>query len=430
LIEKGKFKHLIGLKKNILSLNLEFYISKRLIAAKKYKNSISAPIIKIGIISIALGIIVMLISIATGVGLQKKIKEKISGFNGHIQIVNFDSNQSLVSLVPISNNQTYIDEIKKNPQVHHIQTFAKKAGIIKTDSDFEGVLVKGVSSDYDWSFFKHYLVEGQVPEFGIEVSQDILISKTIAQKLQLKLGEEVVIWFVREELNKPPQIRKFKIKGIYYTGYPEFDNSFVWIDLKHIQKLNKWEDTEVGGFEVFINDFDQIEKVGNEVYKLVPTHMNSTTILEQFPLIFEWIALFDSNIAAIITLMVLIAGFNMITALLVLILEQTRMIGILKALGATNWQIRKIFMVQATYLVMKGLFWGNFIGIGMLLIQQYFGVITLNPETYYVDTAPVYLNPLTILILNLGVVILSYLMLLLPSYYITKITPVKAIRFE
>ena len=194
-------------------MNLEFYISKRLIAAKKYKNSISAPIIKIGIISIALGIIVMLISIATGVGLQKKIKEKISGFNGHIQIVNFDSNQSLVSLVPISNNQTYIDEIKKNPQVHHIQTFAKKAGIIKTDSDFEGVLVKGVSSDYDWSFFKHYLVEGQVPEFGIEVSQDILISKTIAQKLQLKLGEEVVIWFVRVSCGLTSNIFKNLING-------------------------------------------------------------------------------------------------------------------------------------------------------------------------------------------------------------------------
>jgi lipoprotein-releasing system permease protein len=186
----------------------------------------------------------------------------------------------------------------------------------------------------------------------------------------------------------------------------------------------------VGGFEVFIKDFDQIKTVGAEVYRLLPTHINSTTILEQFPLIFEWIALFDSNIAAIIIIMVLIAGFNMITALLVLILEQTRMIGILKSLGSTDWQIRKIFLYQATYLVLKGLFWGNLIGLGLLFIQKYFGVISLNPETYYVDKAPVYLPLATIIIMNLGVVALSYLMLLLPSYYITKINPVKAINFE
>jgi len=411
-------------------LNLELFISKRLITFKKHESSISSPIIKIGIASIALGIIVMLISIATGVGLQHKIREKISGFNGHIQIVNFDANQSLVTMVPISGNRKFMNEVKQNKNILSLQAFANKAGIIKTETDFEGIILKGVGTDFNWNFFKDYLIDGKLPIYTLELSNDLLISKTIADKLQLKVGDETVLWFVREDIQKSPQVRKLKIKGIYSTGFPDFDNSFVIGDIKHIQKLNKWQPEEVGGFEVFIKDFDQIKTVGAEVYRLLPTHINSTTILEQFPLIFEWIALFDSNIAAIIIIMVLIAGFNMITALLVLILEQTRMIGILKSLGSTDWQIRKIFLYQATYLVLKGLFWGNLIGLGLLFIQKYFGVISLNPETYYVDKAPVYLPLATIIIMNLGVVALSYLMLLLPSYYITKINPVKAINFE
>lgn len=411
-------------------MNLELFISKRLITFKKHESSISSPIIKIGIASIALGIIVMLISIATGVGLQHKIREKISGFNGHIQIVNFDANQSLVTMVPISGNRKFMNEVKQNKNILSLQAFANKAGIIKTETDFEGIILKGVGTDFNWNFFKDYLIDGKLPIYTLELSNDLLISKTIADKLQLKVGDETVLWFVREDIQKSPQVRKLKIKGIYSTGFPDFDNSFVIGDIKHIQKLNKWQPEEVGGFEVFIKDFDQIKTVGTEVYRLLPTHINSTTILEQFPLIFEWIALFDSNIAAIIIIMVLIAGFNMITALLVLILEQTRMIGILKSLGSTDWQIRKIFLYQATYLVLKGLFWGNLIGLGLLFIQKYFGVISLNPETYYVDKAPVYLPLATIIIMNLGVVALSYLMLLLPSYYITKINPVKAINFE
>ena len=411
-------------------MNFELFVTKRLIAAKKYKNSISAPIIKIGILSIAIGIIVMLIAIATGVGLQKKIRDKVSGFNGHIQVINFDTNQSLVSLVPLSKNQDFVYKVKKLDQFSHIQTFAKKAGIIKTASDFEGVIVKGVGNDYQWNFLKEYLIVGELPQYDKEISNEILISKTIANRLQLKIGQNTIVWFVREEENKPPQIRNFKIKGIYNTGFPEFDNSFVIADIRHIQKLNKWKADEVGGFEIFIKNFDKVKEVGNEVYKMLPTHLNSTTIVEEFPLIFEWIALFDTNIITIIILMILIAGFNMITALLVLIMEQTRMIGILKSMGTTNWQIRKIFLYQATYLVIRGLFWGNLIGLGLLFAQKYLGIITLNPETYYVDKAPVYISLGYILILNLGVVFLSYLMLLIPSYYISRITPVKAIRFE
>lgn len=372
----------------------------------------------------------MLISIATGIGLQQKIREKISGFNGHIQIVNFDANQSSFNLVPIENNQEFIAKLKSNSSIHHLQSFAKRPGIIKTNDDFEGVVVKGVDAQYDWSFFKDYLIEGEIPNYKDEISDEVLISKTLVDNLHLKLNDTIKVWFVREETDKPPLVRSWQIKGIYNTGFPDFDKSFVITDLKHIQKINKWQPNQVGGIEVFVYDFSQIETVGKKVYSEIPSDLNSTTVLEQFPLIFEWISLFDKNIYVIITLMIFVAGFNIITALLVLILEQTRMIGILKSMGAANNQIRKIFIYQATYLVIRGLIWGNLIGIGLLLIQKYFGVVSLNPETYYVNKAPVYIDWLYILLLNIGVVIVTYLMLILPSFYISKISPVKAIKFE
>ncbi len=411
-------------------MNYELFIAKRLIASKKYKNSISAPIIKIGMIAIALGIIVMLISIATGVGLQKKIRDKISGFNGHIQIVNYDYNNSMVSVKPISTQQDFYPNFTSVAGVEHMQVFAQKAGIIKTETEFEGIILKGVGADFNWSFFKDYLVSGEIPTYTDKRSDEILISKSIADRLRLNVGDQAAIWFVRNNLNKAPQVRKLTIKGIYNSGFPEFDNSYVLGDIKHIQRLNKWKADEVGGFEVIIDDFDAIDTVSSNIHTSIPSTLNSYSIKQKFPLIFEWISLFDSNIIAIIFIMLLVAGFNMITALLVLILERTQMIGILKALGDTNWHIRKIFLYQATYLIIKGLIWGNVIGLGLLFIQKYFGVVSLDPETYYVDKVPVYLNIGYILLLNLGVIVLSYMMLLIPSYFITKISPVKAIKFE
>jgi len=411
-------------------MNYELFIAKRLIASKKYKSSISAPIIKIGMIAIALGIIVMLVSIATGVGLQKKIREKISGFNGHVQIINYDSNNSLVSIKPITAKQDFYPDFTTVQGIHNVQVFAQKAGVIKTAQDFEGIILKGVGADYNWSFFKEYLVEGVVPTYTDKRSDEIIISKSIADRLQLKVADTVAIWFVRKNPNKLPQIRKLFIKGIYKSDFPEFDKSFVIGDIKHIQRLNKWKPDEIGGFEVVLNDFDDIDDISTKIRQELPPTLNSYSIKEKYPFVFEWISLFDSNIIAIIFIMVLVAGFNMVTALLVLILERTQMIGILKALGDTDWHIRKIFLYQATYLIIKGVLYGNIIGIGLLLIQKYFGVISLNPETYYVSSVPVYLNMGYVLLLNLGVIVLSYFMLLLPSYFITKISPVKAIKFE
>ncbi len=411
-------------------MNYELFIAKRIIASKKHKSSVSSPIIKISILAIAIGVIVMLFSVATGVGLQKKIKEKISGFNGDIQISNYDTNNSKITVTPISKNQDFYPDFDGLKNIKKVQVFATKAGIIRTPSEFEGIILKGVDQDYDWSFFKEYLVAGTFPKFGEKVSNEVLLSQKTANRLHLKVGDELHMFFVKNDPNKIPNSRKFLVSGIFNSGFEEFDETYLLGDIRHIQRINKWKPDEVGGFEVFVNNFNDLQETGFEVYSAIGSTLNAYTIAEMFPAIFEWLSLFDTNIFVIIGIMIIIAGINMITALLVLILERTQMIGILKALGNNNWSIRKIFLYNAAYLIIKGLFWGNLIGIGLLLIQKYFGIISLNPETYYVNQAPVNISMTHILLINLGTLLLCVLMLLIPSIIVSKISPVKAIKFD
>lgn len=372
----------------------------------------------------------MLISIATGVGLQKKIREKVSAFNGDIIITNFDTNFSNDSQNPISKDQDFYPTFKNIDGIKHVQVTASKGGVIRTETDFEGVVVKGVGNDYDWEYFKDYLVEGKLPDFKGDLNEDILISEYLANRLHLKLGDKVTTFFLNDEVSKTPRSRGFNIVGIYNSGFQQFDEQFIITDIRHIQRLNKWEDDQIGAFEVFVNDFDQIVPIGNEVYNETSSTLDTQTIRQKYASIFEWLDLFDFNIIMIIGIMILVAGINMITALLVLILERTQMIGILKALGSSDWSVRKVFLYNAMYLIGVGLFWGNVIGIGLLLVQKYGKVFKLNPDTYYVNEAPVYLNWEYILILNGGTFLLCLLMLLIPSFIISKISPVKAIRFE
>lgn len=413
-------------------MNFEFFLARRIIASKDYKSSISAPIIKIAITAIALGIIMMLVSIATGVGLQKKIREKVSAFNGDIIITNFDTNFSNDSQIPISKNQEFYPEFKSVDGIKHVQVSALKGGVIRTETDFEGIVVKGVGDDYDWQYFSEYLVEGRLPVYTGELNEDVLISSYLANRLNLKLGDKIVTFFLDDKTSETlkTRTRGFSIVGIYNSGFQQFDEQFIIADIRHIQRLNKWEDSQIGSFEVFVNDFDNIQKVGKEVYDETSSTLDTQTIRDKYYTIFEWLDLFDFNIVLIIGIMILVAGINMITALLVLILERTQMIGILKALGSSDWSVRKIFLYNAMYLVGVGLFWGNLIGIGLLMIQKYFKVFPLNPDTYYVTEAPVYLDLSYILILNAGTFLLCILMLLIPSFIISKISPVKAIRFE
>jgi lipoprotein-releasing system permease protein len=411
-------------------LNLEYFIAKRLITAKDYKSSISSPIIKIAISAIAIGIIMMLVSVATGIGLQQKIRDKVSAFNGQVIISNYDNNNSEVTLVPISKKQDFYPNFKSVPEVKHIQAIASKAGIIRTESAFEGIIFKGVGADYDWSNIKEYLVEGKLPNFSKDLNEEVLISRFLANRLNLKVGDNFNTFFVKEEQGKLPNIRRFKIAGIFNSGFQDFDATYVIGDIRHIQRINKWSPDQIGAFEVFVNDFGSIKQVGNQIYDQTPSSLDTKTIIEKYSYIFDWLQLFDFNIIVILAVMILVATINMVVALLVLILERTQMIGILKAMGANNWTVRKIFLYNAFYLIMRGLFWGNLIGISLLLIQQQFGVIALNPENYYVNQAPVYLNWTYIVLLNVLTVTVCFLVLLIPSYIITKISPVKAIRFE
>ncbi len=411
-------------------MNLEYFIAKRLITAKDNKSSISAPIIKIAISAIAIGMIMMIVSVATGIGLQQKIREKISAFNGHIIIANFDNNQSETTLVPVSKKQDFYPKFSSVPEVSHVQAIASKAGIIRTADAFEGIVFKGVGTDYSWVNIKEYLVSGQLPNLSGQLNPEVIISQYLANRLKLKVGDNFNTFFMKEGQNKLPNIRRFKIVGIFNSGFQEFDATYVLGDIRHIQRINKWKPDQIGAFEVFVDDFDNINTVGEKVYEHTGSTLDSKTIVEKYSYIFEWLQLFDFNIVVILIVMILVATINMVVALLVLILERTQMIGILKAIGANNWSIRKMFLYNASYLILRGLFWGNLIGISILLIQKYFGIIELNPENYYVNQAPVYINIVYIVLLNILTVGVCFLVLLIPSYIITKITPVKAIRFD
>jgi lipoprotein-releasing system permease protein len=413
-------------------LNFEFYIAKRLIKGAEHKISISAPIIKIAIAAIALGIIMMLIAMATAKGLQNKIREKITAFNGHVQIYNFDTNNSDVSVVPVSTEQEFYPEFNSVKGINHIQAVATKGGVIRTEETFEGVIAKGVGTDFNWDVFEEFIVSGRLPDYSNKLNDEVLLSRRMANRLQLKLNDTFsTIFFKDEDPSQIPNQRKFSIVGIYDSGYEEFDGLYMFTDIRHIQRMNKWAPNQVGNFEVFLDDFDKIDEKSKEIYGVTLSNLDSQNIKRKYAQIFEWIGLFDFNTAGIIAIMVIVGGINMITALLVLILERTQMIGILKALGSADWSIRKIFLYNAAYLITIGLFWGNLIGLGLVWIQQKFRLFKFpNPEEYYIDYIPVDISFSSIILLNIGVLVLCLLMLLLPSYIITKITPVKAIKFE
>ncbi|RUT68186.1 ABC transporter permease [Flavobacterium cupreum] len=411
-------------------MNLEYFIAKRLITARDFKSSISAPIIKIAISAIAIGIIMMLVSVATGIGLQQKIREKVSAFNGQIVISNYDNNNSEVTIIPISKKQDFYPNFKSVPEVTHIQAIASKAGIIRTESSFEGIIFKGVGLDYDWNKIKQYLVEGKLPDYSKGINEEVIISRFLADRLGLKVGDNFNTFFIKEEQGKMPNSRLFKITGIFNSGFQSFDATYIIGDIRHIQKINKWNPNQVGAFEVFVKDFDKIKETGDKIYEQTSSSLDTKTMIEKYSYIFDWLQLFDFNIIVILAIMIIVATINMVVALLVLILERTQMIGILKALGANNWAVRKIFLYNAFYLIIRGLFWGNLIGISLLLVQQYFGVIQLNPENYYVNQAPVYINWVYVILLNLLTITVCFVVLLIPSYIITKISPVKAIRFD
>jgi len=414
-------------------MNLPYFIAQRLIKGRRVETSFSRPINVIAIIGIAMGLAVMILAVSTLTGFKQAIREKVVGFGSHIQVMHFDSNISFET-TPVSDTQEFIPRIKKIPGIRHMQVFATKAGIIKTDEDIQGVVLKGIGSDFDWSYFKSNLVDGTaftVTDSGR--SDKVIISKKISDMLRLRTGDSFVMHFIQD----PPRMRKFTISGIYETSLEEFDKIYVFCDIGHIKKLNGWADDMVSGFEIFIDNFDDLDAMTLAVrdaigYKIIEeeTKFKVTNIRTKYPQIFDWLNFQDINVIIIILLMLIVAGFNMISGLLILILEKTNMIGILKALGSEDNIIRRIFLYQAAYLIGKGLLWGNIIGIGLAYFQLKTGMITLDPSSYYIKTVPVNLELSHILLLNAGTMAAIIVMLLVPSQLISRITPVKAIRYD
>lgn len=412
-------------------MNFELFIAKRIVSSKTYKSSVSAPIIKIGISAIAIGMVVMLIAIATGLGLQKKVREKVVAFNGHITVSNYDGNVSNESIVPISSRQEFYPNFTSVEGIDHIQAVATKFGVIRTVTDFEGIVLKGVGRDYDWQYVNEFLLEGRLPDFGETTSNEVLISTYLANRLQLTVGDKFQTVFGKESIEQLPFQRQFEVVGIFNSGFQDIDKTFMIGDIRHIIRMNKWEKDEIGNFEIFLEDFNQLKQKEFAIRNQIPPLLNTQNIEEKFYTTFEWIRIFDNNTYGIIAIMIIVAGINMITALLVLILERTQMIGVLKALGSSNWGIRKLFLYNAAYLIGLGLFYGNFLGLSLLFAQQAFDILEFpDPEQYYVRVIPVHIGLDYILLLNLGTFLACFLMMLIPSYIITKISPVKAMRFE
>lgn len=414
-------------------MNLPYFIAERLIKGRRFGTSFSRPINVIAIVGISTGLAVMILAVAILTGFKQQIRDKIVGFGSHIQVINFDSNMSFET-VPVSVDQEFVPKIKNLPGVKHLQVFATKAGIIKTDDAIQGVVLKGIGSDYDWSYFRSNMVEGEV--FNVNDStrtNQVIISKKIAGMLRLKTNDTISMHFIQD----PPRMRRFIISGIYETSLEEFDKIYVFCDIGHIKRLNGWEDDQVSGFEVFIKDFDKLEEMTGEVtdaigYKITETDIKVkvTNIRRKYPQIFDWLKFQDLNVVIIIILMLVVAGFNMISGLLILILEKTNMIGVLKALGSEDKVIRRVFIYQAAYLVIKGLLWGNLIGIGLAFLQLKTGLLSLNPSSYYIKTVPVNLDIVHLLLLNAGTMAAIILMMLIPSQLVSRITPVKAIRYD
>ena len=408
-------------------MRFESFIASRIIRKKPYKNTISAPIIKISILSITLGLVMMMVSISSGKGLQKTIQNKMSSFFGHISISNFQNNSSQSSLKPISINQDFNND--KNPNIYHIQTVAYKSAVITTETTFEGVVLKGINKDFNYAEFSKYIVQGRLPSKTKEINNEVIISEYISKRLSINLNEKFNTTFFKKGYSRPNE-RNFKVVGIFNSGLIEFDQTYFLGDIRHIQMMNNWDLNQIGSFEIFIKDFDAISEISNELYKNTPPNLDVIGIADKFPDIFNWIALFDMNILVIIVIMILVGGINMITALLVTILEKTKLIGVLRVMGTRQDSIRYIFLSNGVFLISIGLFIGNIIGLGLIFFQKLTGYIKLNPETYYVSVVPLDLDFINILSLNLGILFFCLLMLIIPSYVIERISPSESLKIN
>lgn len=414
-------------------MNLELFIARKIHFSKQGERQATPPAIRIAMIGIALGLAVMILSVAIVIGFKKEVRNKVIGFGSHIQITNFDNNSSYQTM-PIAVSDSFLVALKERSGIRHVETFATKPGILKTETDFQGIVLKGVDRQYDWSFFQKNLKEGEVFQLdSAKRSSDVIISRYLSDLVGLKVGDSFLTYFVEEDV----RARKFHITGIYETGFADYDKLFVIADIRQVKRLNGWSDDQVSGVELLVDDYGQVDSLAENLYFELMDKQDREgntyyvrSIKELNPMIFSWLEVLDINVVVILVLMLAVAGFTMISGLLIIILERTNMIGILKALGENNRSIRKIFLYVSFFLIGKGMFWGNVIGISLCLLQSYTHLIKLDSSIYYLDAVPVDLNVVSLVLLNIGTLLVSMLMMLGPSYLITRISPAKSIRFE
>lgn len=415
-------------------MNFPLFIAKRIYNDKGDKRKVSRPAIQIATVGVAIGLAVMIISVCVVLGFKNSIRDKVIGFGSHIQVENFNSIQSS-DPYPICTDQKILTNIKNINGVKHIQRFALKPGILKTNVDFLGVIFKGIGPEYDETFLKNNLIDGTIPKFSDSYSSNkILISKVMADALNLRVGDKVFSYFISSD---DVRARKFTICGIYQTNMSEYDKSLCFTDLYTAVKLNGWEYDQSSGIEVTVNDFNHLQDTYNIFINKINRSQDkyndiytSQTIQEAHPQVFAWLDLLDINVWIILALMICVAGFTMISGLLIIILERTNMIGTMKALGATNTTIRHTFLWFAVFILGKGLLIGDIIGIGLIILQKYSGIIKLDATTYYVSTVPVVINIPLILIINAATLIISVFILVAPSYLISRIHPSRSMRYE
>lgn len=414
-------------------MNVALFIARKIHFSKEGSRQVTPPAVRIAMIGIALGLAVMLLSVAIVIGFKKEVRNKVIGFGSHIQITNFDSNSSY-ELQAIAVSDTLMAHLDSVSSVRHVERFATKLGILKTEQDFQGIVLKGVDQEYDWAFFQANLKVGRLPDFtGKKASTEVLISRYLSDLLGLEVDDSFLTYFVQDEV----RARKFQIVGIYETGFIDYDKLFVMADLRQVQRLNGWDADQVGGLEVQVDDYESLDEIAETLYfDLTERHdRNGNTyyarsIKELNPMIFNWLEVLDINVVVILVLMLAVAGFTMISGLLIIILERTNMIGMLKALGETDRHIREIFLYVSFFLIGKGMLWGNVIGLTCCWLQSHFQIVKLDPTVYYLEAVPVDLGVGAWLLLNVGTLLVSMAMMLGPSYLITRIDPAKSIRFE
>lgn len=411
-------------------MNTELFIARRLHFDENGGQRMSRPAMRVATAGIAVGLTVMLVAVAVVVGFKREVSNQIVGFGSHIQVAAYENGYGYETM-PIVPSDSLVRTLKTLPHIKCVQRITTKPGIVKTDTDFEGIVLKGVDAGFDWTFFKTHIVAGNIPVVGGDVAaNDALISRHTANLLHLAVGDRFTAYFVGESV----RARRFIVCGIYETAFADFDKLFVLTDMRHVQKLNGWNADCISQLELLVDNFDKIDEIERNVFFAVATQggtpMQVRNIKKIVPRMFEWLDMLDVNAWVILALMLAVAGFNMISGLLIIILERTNTIGLLKAMGARDRSIRKIFVCQAAFLIGKGMFWGNVAGCAIVLVEQFTHVIPLDPAMYYVNYIPVSLSVEHWLLINVGTFVITLLMLIVPSHIITSIRPAQSIKFD